>query len=114
MTPKSHDSETRPPAHVDDDTSKVSNKNSHAKPTTEKASKKKESSAKLTTPNNEKELEMEEEPKVDQMKQDFHFYAMDHYNEAKQQGGWKRFMSEEEVASRHGAMINGAKEESKA
>jgi len=32
----------------------------------------------------DKELEMEEEPKVEPMKQDFHFYAMDHYEEAKQ------------------------------
>jgi len=83
VTPKSQDSETLLlPAATD----KTVNKKPAANPTTKETnnSKKKESSHKMPSGNNDKEPEMEEEPKVEPMKQDFHFYAMDHYEEAKQ------------------------------
>ena len=37
----------------------------------------------MPSANNDKEPEMEEEPQVEPMKQDFHFYAVDHYEDAK-------------------------------
>ncbi|KAL7530828.1 hypothetical protein ACHAWF_003531 [Thalassiosira exigua] len=77
VTPKSHDSETLPPA-------LPAAKKSPAKSPSKKASKaKNKESYKPTSPGNGKELpESEEELKVDPMKQDFHFYAVDHYEEA--------------------------------
>lgn len=87
VTPKSHDSETLPP--VAADTNKVESKKPPAKSSNKKTINpkrkiKKERSDKLPSSNNDKELEMEEEPKVEPMKQDFHFYATDHYEDAKQ------------------------------
>lgn len=46
------------------------------------APKKKDGATKLSSSNNE--LDLGEEPKVDPMKQDFHFYAMDQYELVKQ------------------------------
>ena len=82
VTPKSHDSETMPPvgassAQLQKPTAKSANKMSMK-------SKKKDSDTKSPVLNAEKEPEMEEEPKVEPMKQDFHFYAVDHYKEVHQ------------------------------
>jgi len=82
VTPKSHDSDALPS--VADDVRSSSNKKPAAKLSNKKAPKKKESSTKVP-PANDKEPEMEEEPQVDPMKQDFHYYAADHYEEVKEQ-----------------------------
>jgi hypothetical protein len=86
VTPKSQDSETLPPFVVSSngfpENTKPASKGTTKRITTPK---KKESGNKLSSSNNDKEQpEMVEEPKVEPMKQDFHFYAMDHYEEMKQ------------------------------
>ncbi|KAL3758484.1 hypothetical protein ACHAWU_004327 [Discostella pseudostelligera] len=91
VTPKSHDSETMPPVGVGSTaTTTTSSGQLLQKPTAKNAnkksakSKKKDSDIKSPALNTEKEPGMEEEPKVEPMKQDFHFYAVDHYKEVHQ------------------------------
>lgn len=164
VTPKSHDSETIPPVAVGataTTTSPAQLQKPAAKSTSKRIakSKKKDSDTKSPAVNDEKDPEMEVEP----MKQDFHFYAVDHYNEVnqtcqrqlntayadgsiaetnkenhlfllttlinarliknwedsppstrahylkKEEADRKRFMSEEEVASRHCATLTARK-----
>lgn len=160
VTPKSHDSEALPPVAAANATKALVPKRSAAKSSGKKAmkSKKKESgssgklAASLSTGSNGA---MEPEIQVEPMKQDFHYYAIDHYDDAMRQcrqqldengppptdkskelfllttllnarliQNWeaappatrteylkreeadrKRFMSEEEVASRHCATL---------
>mmetsp|Transcript_3005 Transcript_3005/g.6706 ORF Transcript_3005/g.6706 Transcript_3005/m.6706 type:complete len:359 (-) Transcript_3005:250-1326(-) len=85
VTPKSYDSETPPTVAADTNKadSKKPAKSSTKKATNAKSRGKKEKNNKLPSANNDKDLEMEEEPKVEPMKQDFHFYAMDHFEDAK-------------------------------
>jgi hypothetical protein len=83
VTPKSQDSETLPfvaSSNVFPEIKKPASKGTVKRTTTPK---KKEGVNKLPSSNNDKEPEMGEEPKVEPMKQDFHFYAMDHYEEVK-------------------------------
>ena len=169
VTPKSHDSETVPPFVGGHPTATTTSPAQHQKPAAKSTSKrttkskKKDSDTKSPAMNDEKEPEMEEELTVEPMKQDFHFYAVDHYNEVnhacqcqlnaayadgsiaetnkenhllllttlinsrliknwedappstrahylkKEEADRKRFMSEEEVASRHCATLTARK-----
>lgn len=83
VTPKSHDSETMPPLVGGSNISSANKKQITAKSVTKRTTKckKKESEIKSPILSDERDLEMEEETKVKPMKQDFHFYAMDHYEE---------------------------------
>lgn len=84
VTPKSQDSETLPPFVASSNGYPENKKRASGTVKKTASPKKKEGGNKLPPSNNDKEPEMGEEPKVEPMKQDFHFYAMDHYEEVKQ------------------------------
>ncbi|KAL3826328.1 hypothetical protein ACHAXA_003652 [Cyclostephanos tholiformis] len=84
VTPKSQDSETLPlvvSLNGFPEIKKPATKGTVKRTTTPK--KKESGDTMPPCSNSDKDPEMGDEPKVEPMKQDFHFYAMDHYEEVK-------------------------------